>query len=218
VKIGKLPDTIRKVYDWIETTTGKKFTFVKDLKLPGKMSCSLKNGPTIIYRDYSDGGAAEEILHLELEILGVAHLEWNEGNVQTGEAANMLGNLLHHKIIFPLLEKEAFQPKTDQNNGIGKQLEKIDSMVALNLDENKGLKASCAMVYARAFFESDSDEIRTRADKVFAKSFLNESKIMGKNVLKFVIEHSGSKDVVEANETLAKCISALDREYFILIK
>ncbi|MCK4911393.1 MAG: hypothetical protein KAR83_07110 [Thermodesulfovibrionales bacterium] len=73
--IPQLPKHLRFLQNKIESMSGTPIIWNKSNSLEGMMSSNLdNNNPIIHYQEFTEAGAAEEMLHLELTLSGIPKL------------------------------------------------------------------------------------------------------------------------------------------------
>ena len=112
----------------VERLAGAAVSWEEAPDLGAQMSSEFDDSgcPAIAYRDFSQRGAAEELLHLRLALPKHPDLR---GDVTIGgmkDTVSMLANAVHHQIIYPQLEAMGFLPRKAQAKAVARQLDHLE--------------------------------------------------------------------------------------------
>lgn len=186
-------------------------------EIGGLMSSAIQDGiPTIRYREWSEAGIAEELMHLRLMLSGV-QLSSPENRHLVARTATMLQNIVHHHVIFPVLTEWGYQPSIAECNGISKQLSTLEN--SNDLDRAKSdteLEALMAIVYARGHLDYITPDVVARLDSIFSADALSNARQIGNRVA-LAIRGQTEKSPEACLKTLVECLIVLGLSNVITI-
>lgn len=187
----------------------------------GAMSSTVEDGvPVIRYREFSEGGAAEELMHLRLTLSGMPRLSFPAGLSFVGQTATMLQNTVDHHVIYPELARWGYDPWASECRAIAKQLDGLDGlepMDPIRLQSEPQLNALVSMVYARARLDCRDTSILDRLDSVYSRVEFLSARNIGEQIVS-TIREQGSPGPKACREIIAKCLEILDLENAITIR
>lgn len=205
----KLPPHLKKLQSEIENMVGRSIVWKESTGIGGEMCAEIQNGdPVICYRQFTEAGTAEELMHLKLHLLRIPRLKCPENLHLSMQVATMLDNALQHHIIYPELEKWGYDPKRTECNGVRKQLDKLERTDFARLKRESNLKALFAMVFARGKLDCCATDVTHRLDDLFSEKKLRGARIAGEKVINIIQQHEGT-DPNTCRMTLERCLSAL---------
>lgn len=210
-----LPDKVEKLVKEVEKLTGTSIKWEEADTLRGRMSNDLVDGaPTIRYREFSIGAAAEELLHLKLRLSGYPRLKCPENLNITRQVMDMLQNVIEHQIIYPELESIGFKPRKTQASAVLKQFKQLSEVELGRLSKEPELRALFAIVYVRANVECDSDSLKKKLDSRFSHDRLKSVKNMAKELI-LTIQTSELLTRKDFITTAQRCLSILSLSHQI---
>ena len=218
IPIPKLPLHLIKLQADIENIVGRSIVWKKTTGIDGEMCAEIQNdSPVICYRQFTEAGAAEELMHLKLLSLKIPRLACPENLHLSKQVAQMLDNLLQHHIIYPVLEKWGYDPKRTECNGIRKQLDTLECTNFVRLKNESALQALFAVVLARGKLDCCATDVNHRLDNLFSEKQLRGARIAGEKVISIIQQHLGT-DPNTCRMTLERCLSALGQTNIVEIK
>ena len=186
-------------------------------EIDGLMSSAIQDGvPTIRYREWSEAGIAEELMHLRLMLSGV-QLSFPGNRDLVGRTATMLQNVVHHHVIFPVLAKWGYQPTIAECNGISKQLSTLENSNGLDrAKSDTELEALMAIVYARGQLDCGAPDVMARLDSIFSAGALSNARQIGNRVASAI---RGQTEISPEAclKTLVECLNVLGLSNVITI-
>lgn len=184
----------------------------------GGVMCSLiKDGvPVIRYREWSEAGVAEELMHLRLMLSGV-QLSTPANRDLVAQTAIMLQNAVHRHVIYPVLTGWGYQPSVTECKGIVKQLSVLESSTDLDRARtDPELEALMAMVYARGQLDCGAPNVMSRLDHIFSAEALLNAWQVGNQVTSLIQKQTDpSPDA--CRETFVECLDVLGLSNMITI-
>lgn len=204
-----LPPHIQTIQDEVEKLAHSSIRWELDPNLDGAMLSNIENSVLVIrYRDFTDAGAAEELMHFKLIFSGFPRLLCPQNCPFVSRATKILENTLHHHIIFPELYKLGYDPKRSECEGIARQLKILSSADYSRLEKDPGLQAMFAMVYARAKLHCDDSNLVANVDTIFQAGLLKNAHNAGEIVVT-TIRGQSNFEAQALRTTLLSCLSAL---------
>lgn len=178
-------------------------------EIDGLMRSAIQDGiPKIWYREWSEVGIAEELMHLRLMLYGV-QLSFPENRHLMAQTATMLQNVVHHHVIFPVLANWGYQPSIAECNGISKQLSTLENSNDLDrATSDTDLEALMAIVYARAQLDCGTPDVIARLDSVFSADALSNARQIGNRVVS-TIRAQTEISPEACLKTLGQCLDVL---------
>jgi hypothetical protein len=173
----KLPPQLDEWRTEIESRAGYPIDWQPAPCLDGAMDSGwTERRPVIRYRDYSEAGVAEELLHLLLDLDGYPRLAADEIRTLDRTTATMLQNILQHAIIFPRLRALGYQPDQGECEATARQLRRLDEqkLDVSRLADEAALRALLAVFYVRVRRHCDAGEVQSRVDEMFAGDEFSE--------------------------------------------
>lgn len=206
----KLPDKLTDLIREIEARAGRPISWKKNEEVGGEMHSNLLEGsPTIVYRSFTEEGAAHELLHLRLMLAGFPRLECAENLHITRQVMIMLEGVFHHSVIFPQLKEWGYDPCVAETRGIGSQLDKFKEEDFERASRERELKALYSIVYVRGLIDSNDANLYERINKVFGDERLQASRHLGQNIIHLLDSHDLNNHA-EARSALQHAIEILD--------
>jgi hypothetical protein len=155
-----LPSRLEDLEREVNGLFGQHVTWKQDLSIGGAMICSVERGaPRIKYREFTEEGAAHELLHLRLLGASYPEVKCYENQRHARGAATMLSNCLQHSQIFPILEDWGYQPRLTESQGLKRQLTTLPTSDLARLLAEFGFEALLAMLHVRALLDCSSSEL-----------------------------------------------------------
>ena len=159
----KLPEYIQKIQSVIENFSGTSVVYKLDQTIAGNMMAKIENKiPVVRYREEppSIEGIAHELLHLKLEYEGYHLLLPPEQDRLISQTAVILQNVMHHHIIFPILERWGYNPRQGECCGTKNQLCILREADFNRLNNEQSLCSLFAMVYVRGMLDCNDINIQ----------------------------------------------------------
>ena len=182
----------------VESLCGKQIFLSHDSKLEGLYYVNLDSA-LISHREINPtaDGCVHELSHLKLIKLGCPEVllrRERESNRWVLAVSHFLNDLFEHHIFFPELVANGFSPYTNEESGLASQLEKIvNEKIHLKPPSNSpSLEyldsefAFFAIVYARAFLECESPQLREKCITIFSTPYLSKSVQLGEELIQVV--------------------------------
>ena len=146
--------------------------------------------PVVRYREEppSIEGIAHELLHLKLEYEGYHLLLPPEQDRLISQTAVILQNVMHHHIIFPILERWGYNPRQGECCGTKNQLCILREADFNRLNNEQSLCSLFAMVYVRGMLDCNDINIQENLIHVFDDAMLQGARQMAE----FIIQMIGS--------------------------
>jgi len=207
--------------DEIEARAKAKIVWECCPDILGKMSAAIKDGvPTIQYRERSEYGTLEELMHLQLMYSGV-YLSSDTNDKYVQQAMTMLQNIVHHHVIFPTLIDLGGEPSINECVGISKQLSQLeDSNDLERTSSDRKLEALMAIVYARGQLDCGNDDTMAKLSDIYSKSALSNARRLGEEIAS-LIQLQADLSSHACRKTLAECLKRLglteDIKFTILV-
>ena len=177
--------------------------------IAGAMSSAIEDGvPVICYRAFSEGGAAEELMHLRLTLSGMPRLSFPAGLSFVGQTATMLQNTMDHHLIFPELAKLGYDPWSSESRGVAKQLDGLNLIDSSRLQSEPQLNALVSMAYARARLDCRDTSVLEQLDSVYSGIEFLGARKSGEQIVSAVLEESSPRPE-SCRATIATCLGIL---------
>lgn len=199
----------------VEQLTGEAIEWRTDPDPKSRMRSTLRNGlyPQIWYRDFSQEGALEELLHIRLRLKGCPSLACHPNAKLTTQTRQLLENVVHHQIIYPEIRQMGYEPSED--SGIAEMLEGLIATDLSRIAKEPPLQALFAAAYVRSRLDTDSKDIHRQYDAFFSDYRLGDAVALGNQACEIILnrrsDESGAiRDVYE------RCIDALGIEVDIV--
>ena len=210
------PD-IDAIREEVEQLAGKTILWEADADLEARMRATLEADTgqlRITYREFSQDGALEELLHLRLRLRGCPRLDCHPNLGLTTQTHRIIEGIVHHQVVFPEIHALGYRPNED--NGILMMLNELTSSTDLDrVTDERGLEALMAMTYTRSRLDTDSEDIQRRYDDFFSDSRLHEAKTLGERVCHIVLSRASNQpDAIR--DVYEQCIEALGVEIDIV--
>ena len=204
----RLPSHLEDLQAEVEGLAGAPVRWEFSQDLSGAMCAAIEDGPVIRFREFSEGGAAEELMHLKLGFSGFPRISYLSSLPWVKDVATMLQNVVQHHMFYPQLEKWGYEPTQTECQGIKKQLDVLESFDLSRLQREPHFQASFAMVFVRTKLDCRNDDVSARLDAIFSREELKRARTVGEEVISTVRQHVGNSPV-EYRTTVEKCLSKL---------
>lgn len=209
IEISKLPLHIQKLFYEVDSLAESPVCFEYTPQLEGLMSACIQNDiPKINYRDWSEAGLAEELMHLKLMLCGVL-LTTKTNNHLIKQTAIILQNIIHHHVIFPELVRWGYKPNITECDGVSKQLIVLETNDLNRTATDSDLSALMSLVYARVLIDCGCPHIIARLDNIFSKTSMSKAKYIGINLVS-IVRAQTELTAVASIKTLSSCLELLD--------
>ncbi len=205
----QLPDRLEIIVREIEAKAGRPICWKLDENLPGAMYNNVwKAQPTIVYRDFTEEGAAHELLHLRLTYSGFPTLLC-DGNLPLAmQVMETLLGAAQHIVIFPQLKEWGYRPYEVQSRGIRKQLAQLKEEDFDRVSSEPEVRALFSMIYVRAFLESEDAEVQAEAERIFGEPRLEACRALSKSVIE-ILRGRNLRNNLDAYSALTEAIRVL---------
>ncbi len=204
----KLPDKLIVLVDEIEAKAGRPICWKQDEGLPAEMGANLVGGnPTISYRNFSESGAAHELLHLKLALSGFPRLICPEIMDPTMQAMIMLEGVVQHSVIFPKLRQLGYDD--DERRAIRKQLNLVQLEGLDRIANEPDLRAMFSMLYVRTLTDCEDLSLHAKLQRLFSDERLQICRVLGEKVIEVIRSRDLSKNQ-EAHAVLEEAIAVLE--------
>ncbi len=209
----QLPDRLKTLCAEVKQLSGREVIWKEDADVAGLMGSAIDHdgNPTISYQNFSEAGAAEELMHLKYQLKGFAGLKQKKGSVnrRAQQAATMLQNSAHHFLFYPLLEEWGYNPRQAEAHSTRRQAKAIEENFA-QTTVTDSFKAFCAMLYVRSLLDA-MDEALVGEVSEFLENRVPEALSMGKKVSETIRNELGSS-AAGYRATLDKCLKLMKLE------
>ena len=201
----------------VETLAQASLCWDGSSEIGGAMCSLIENGvPTIRYRELSEAGVAEELMHLRLALFGL-QLSYPANRHLIAQTATLLQNVVHHHVIYPVLIEWGYQPSISECKSIAKQLLALeDSSDLARTTTDPELEALMATLYARGQLDCGDTEVISRLEHVFSAEALNGARQLGNRLISS-IQNQTDPTPGACRETLVACLKVLGLSNMITI-
>lgn len=205
-----LPPKVQELKSMVEKITGETVRWRESKELEGDMGAKLARIPLVEYKNYSHSGAAHELLHLKLDLLGFPGIRQKSYNGRAGVALTMLHNLLQHRMFFPQLKEMGFDEHAGECKAVKRMFAKLhrEDIDVSNIPNEPFLKALFAMLYARTKEHCDKVIFHGLVDEVYAQKYMDLAQAMGEAVLDN-IKVTRESTPEHYREVLERCLDVL---------
>jgi hypothetical protein len=204
-----LPRLIEDLETEIMGLFGHDVLWEHDPSLGGAMSSSVVDlTPCVRYRDFTEAGAAHELLHLRLLGSGFPQIRCYENQRHAWGAATMLSDCLQHAQIFPVLEAWGFRPRETETEGVAKQLTTLRTADLPRLSAEFGFVPLLAMLHVRAVVDCGSPDLAADLKSVCPGDLWQRMEQLSSWVLS-VLNGVGHPNPDQARVVLEACLDHL---------
>lgn len=214
----QLPDRLVSLVTEIEARAGRPIRWKEDKNLFGAMYSNVWKGQaTIVYRDFTEEGAAHELLHLRLTYSGFPTLSCDGHLHITKQVMDMLLGAAQHIVIFPQLKEWGYNPHEAESRGIRKQLAQLEKEDLDRVSSEPDIRALFSMIYVRVFLECEDAKTQSEAERIFDDPRLQPCRALAKSVIA-IFRAWDLRDNLEAHSALNEAIKVLGQSDHIEIE
>lgn len=173
----------------------------------------LPTGLVVFCRDYSHAGAAEELLHIRLDIRGFLRLRLLSNCHITRQAITALHNVFQHAVIFPQLERMGFSQDEGECISVFNQYDKYkeENFDSSRFQREPCLRALFAVFYVRAVRHCPDVKVQILKNSLFQNPGYADAKILGERVLPEInLDENTSPE--HYNSVMKRCLNVLNLE------
>jgi hypothetical protein len=216
-----LPPEVEAIKGEIEQRSGEEVWFTPSDDISGAMTAKWIGGnePVVFFKEYSHAGAAEELLHLILDLDGCFRMQIPNGGQLITSAAIVLHNLLQHAVIFPRLETMDYSQDKGECESTLKLLssliEKYQSLQEVTL--KPGGTSLLAALYVRAKRHCTSATFESGLEPDFQQTGFLETLELGEE-LDQAIQLAANSSAEQYNAVLEKCVGILGLARHVVFK
>lgn len=206
-----LPPEVAAIEKQIEQRTGLAVFWRSRMRLDGAMCARWICGrPVVLYKEYSNEGAAEELLHLRLDCDGYRHLRPLDHNGHTHQALTMLMGIAQHRMIFPRLRAHGSNPDDGECEAVCCQIEKIigGGFDASRLAAEPKLEALLSVVYARALAHCQRGRSKNLANSAFSGDSYSNVRSRGQAIAG-ILDLTADTSPEEYERALERCLKLI---------
>ncbi len=208
-----MPPEVLALQREVEKAVGVDVFWQEDDNLDGSMSVQWVNRePVIRFRPsgFSHAGAAEELLHMKLDLHGYLIPQQTIHCKYEFQALTILHNVLQHAVIFPLLEKMGYPRYKGECESVKRQFSKHNpsEFDSERFSQEPGLLALFAMLYVRMKRHCTAEELSGLMGNLYRKHGYSDTRRMADLVLdEICLNETSSPEVYNSN--LRRCLKIL---------
>lgn len=209
-----LPPVVQELKRSVEIESGKTVTIQWSTYpgMHGRMTFQWICDEGVVFcKEYSHGGVAEELLHMQLDLRGYRGIDPRESLPSAEfETLELLFNVLHHAMIFPVLARMGYSHDESEceiaARQIGRERDALDREPTVPTTSSEiGL---LAMYYVRAHRHCQPNEFESATQELYQQPGCVAARELGERLIEAIDLHEGSS-AEHYNEVLDRCLRLL---------